>query len=154
MFGRQSSLFLTAREASCHNTLRWTPFFKCTLASSRRCVANNLFIYSSRPRFSRLVAASWSWKCNSARNEKGLSEECAQNLTFHVEGAKASLWLRRSRKFVLKNVSGSDGFNPRTDFVLGGVRIGMDCMNLVTVISGYTWVSVTLNISAVTVSIQ
>jgi len=36
-------------------------------------------------------------------------EECAQNLTFHVGGAKASLWLRRSRKFVLQNVGGSEG---------------------------------------------
>ena len=26
MFGRQSSLFLAAREASCHHTLRSTPF--------------------------------------------------------------------------------------------------------------------------------
>jgi len=42
------------------------------LASSWRCAANNLFIYSSRPRYSRLVAASWSWKWNSAHNEKGL----------------------------------------------------------------------------------
>jgi len=38
-----------------------------------------------------------------------------------------------------------NGFDPRTDFVLGGVRIGMDCMNLVTVISEYTQVPVTLN---------
>ena len=28
--------------------------------------------------------------------------------------------------------------DPRTDFGLGGVRIGMGCMNLVTVISRYT----------------
>ena len=68
----QSSLFLASREVSCHHTLRWMPFFKCTLASSRRCVANNFFIYSSHPRYSRLVAASWSWKCNSARNRKSL----------------------------------------------------------------------------------
>jgi len=39
---------------------------------------------------------------------------------------------------------GLNGFDPRTDFVLGCVRIGMDCMNLVTVISEYTQVPVTL----------
>ena len=44
--------------------------------------------------------------------------------------------------------AGLNGFDPRTDFVLGGVRIGMDCMNLVTVISEYTWVPVTLSITA------
>jgi len=52
-----------------------TPFAERHFSSvlwplSRRCAANNLFIYSSRPRHSRLVAASWSWKCNSVRNEK------------------------------------------------------------------------------------
>ena len=40
--------------------------------------------------------------------------------------------------------AGLNGFDPRTDFMLGSVRIGMGCMNLVTVISGYTWVPVTL----------
>ena len=35
-------------------------------------------------------------------------EECVQNLTFHVGGAKASLWLRRRRKFVLQNVGESE----------------------------------------------
>ena len=36
--------------------------------------------------------------------------------------------------------AGLNGFDPRTDFVLGGERIGMDCMNPVTVISRYTQV--------------
>ena len=40
--------------------------------------------------------------------------------------------------------AGLNGFDPRNNFVLGGVRIGMDCMNLVTVISEYTQVPVTL----------
>ena len=35
-------------------------------------------------------------------------EECTQNLTFHVGGAKASLWLHLSRKFVLQNVGRSE----------------------------------------------
>ena len=39
--------------------------------------------------------------------------------------------------------AGLNGFDPRTDFVLG-VRIGMGCMNLVTVILRYTQVPVTL----------
>jgi len=41
--------------------------------------------------------------------------------------------------------AGLNGFDPRTNLELGGVRIGMDCMNLVTVISGYTRVPVTLS---------
>jgi len=41
--------------------------------------------------------------------------------------------------------AGLNGFDPRTDFVLGGVRVGMDCINLVTVISEYTQVPVTLS---------
>ena len=40
--------------------------------------------------------------------------------------------------------AGLNGLDPRTDLVLGGVRIGMGCMNLVTVISRYTRVPVTL----------
>jgi len=48
------------------------------------------------------------------------------------------------RKFALQNVAGLNGFDPRTDFVLGGVRIDMGCMNLVTVISRHTPVSITL----------
>jgi len=39
--------------------------------------------------------------------------------------------------------AGLNGFDPRTDFVLG-VRIGMGYMNLVTVILRYTQVPVTL----------
>ena len=37
--------------------------------------------------------------------------------------------------------AGLNGFDPRNDLVLGGVRVGM---NLVTAISGYTRVPVTL----------
>jgi len=40
--------------------------------------------------------------------------------------------------------AGLNGFDPRNNFVLGGVRTGMDCMNLVTVISEFTQVPVTL----------
>ena len=57
---------------------------------------------------------------------------------------QASLLLHLCRKFALQNVAGLNGFDPRTDFVLGGVRIDMGCMNLVTVISRHTPVPVTL----------
>ena len=39
---------------------------------------------------------------------------------------------------------GQNGFDSRNDLVLGGVRIGIGCMNLVTTISRYTQVPVTL----------
>ena len=51
-----------------------------------------------------------------------------------------------ARSSCYKMWAGLNGFDPRTDFVLGGVRIGMGCMNLVTVISRYTWVPVTLRV--------
>ena len=44
--------------------------------------------------------------------------------------------------------AGLNGFDPRNNLALGGVRIGMGCMNLVTVISRYTRVPVTLMRSA------
>jgi len=62
--------------------------------------------------------------------------------TFHSGEAKASVWLHLCRKFALQNVG---RFNPRNDLVLGSVRIGMGCMNVVTVISRYMRVPVTLN---------
>ena len=43
---------------------------------------------------------------------------------------------------------GLNGIDPRNDLVLGGVRIGMRCMNLVTAISRYTRVPVTLRTPA------
>ena len=58
-------------------------------------------------------------------------------------GANASLW---RWKFILQNGAGLNGFDPRNDLVLGRVRIGMGCMNLVTVISRYTRVPVTLSL--------
>ena len=59
MFGSQCRLLSTASEVNCRHTLRWTPFFLCTLAASGRCSANDLLIYSSRPRSSCLLAASF-----------------------------------------------------------------------------------------------
>jgi len=40
--------------------------------------------------------------------------------------------------------AGLNGFDPRTNLELGGERIALDCMNLVTVISRYTRVPVIL----------
>ena len=37
-------LLSAASEVNCHQTLRWMPFFQCTLAASRRHSANNMFI--------------------------------------------------------------------------------------------------------------
>ena len=42
--------------------------------------------------------------------------------------------------------AGPNGFDPRNDLVLSGVRIGMGCMNLVTAISRSTRVAVTLRL--------
>ena len=52
------------REVSCHHTLYWTPFSQCPLATSARCAANNLFICSSRTRYSHL-SACWIWRWNN-----------------------------------------------------------------------------------------
>ena len=65
-------------------------------------------------------------------------EECAQNWTFHVGRAKASLWLRRSRKFALRNVGGSEWVRSQNRHCALRCKVGMDCMNLVSVISRYT----------------
>ena len=77
-------------------------------------------------------------------------EECTQNLTFHVGGAKESLWLRlapsaSAGSSYYKMWAGLNGFDPRKDLVLGRVRIGLGCMNLVTVVSRYTQVPETLS---------
>ena len=50
-------------------------------------------------------------------------------LTFHVGGAKMSLWLRLCRKFVLQNVGRSEWVQSRKQ--LSAWRIDMGCMNLV-----------------------
>ena len=64
-------------------------------------------------------------------------EERAQNLTFHVGGAKTSLWFRLCRIFVLQNVGGSEWVPSQKLSACGGVRIGMGCMNQDTAISRY-----------------
>jgi len=45
-----------------------------------------------------------------------------------------------------KMCAGLNGFDPRTAFVFGGVRIGIGCMSLVAVISRYTRVPVNLRV--------
>ena len=52
-------------------------------------------------------------------------EECARNLTFHVGGARASLWLCLCRilgSLYCKMWAGLNGFDPRNNLVLGSVR--------------------------------
>ena len=66
-------------------------------------------------------------------------EECTENLAFRVGGANASLWLR----LCILEVRITTGLNGN-DLVLGCIRIGMACMNLVTAISMSMWVPVTL----------
>ena len=70
-------------------------------------------------------------------------EEC-QNLTFNVGGANASMGFASAGSSYYKMWAGLKGYDPRNNLALGGVRIGMGCMNLVTVISRYMRVPVTL----------
>ena len=134
---------LAAREANCHHTLRWSPFSQCSLATSGRCATNNLFIYSSCTQYSHLEAACWSWRCNSAHNEKGL-RNALRIYHFMWEGprhpcgfasAGSSYYIMWVRLF---------GFHPQKQLTVGGVRIGMGYVNVVTAISRYTRVPVTL----------
>ena len=146
MFGRPYRQFLAARAVSCRHTLCWTPFSQCSLATSGRCAANNLFIYSSRTRYSCLLSAYWSCRYSSARNEKGL-RNALRFLAFHVGGANASLWLRLCHACwtsVLQNVGGSEWVRSQKRLGAWRRRIGAGCMNLVTAISRSTWVPVTL----------
>ena len=144
IFGQPYRQFLTAREVSCRRTLHWTPFSVCSLATSGRCAANNLLIYSSRTRYSRLLSACWNWRYNSAHNEKGL-RNALRFEHFVWEGPMHPYGFAFAGSSYYKMWAGLNGFNPRNNLVLGCVRIGMGCMNLVTVISRYTQVPVTLS---------
>ena len=70
-------------------------------------------------------------------------EECAQDSTFYLGRVKSSMSVRLFRKII----PGLNMFNPRND--LHGFEkcedFGTDCMNLVTVISRYMQVPVTLS---------
>ena len=93
-----------------------------------------IFVYSCRTRYS---AACWSWRCNSARNSQQQRirfKECTQNLTFYVGGVKRPCGYASARRSYYKMwASLSTSVDPRS-----GVKIGMNCINLVTVISRYT----------------
>ena len=65
VFGRLYGHFLAAREVSSCHTPCYMSFSQWSLATSRRCAANNWFIYSSRTRCSHLLTVCWSWRCNS-----------------------------------------------------------------------------------------
>jgi len=51
------------------------------------------------------------------------------------EGPRRACGFASAGSSLYKMWAGLNGFDPRTAFVLGGVRIGMGCMNLVAVIS-------------------
>ena len=53
-------------------------------------------------------------------------EECAQNIAFHVGGAKRPCGFASAGRSHYKMWAGLNGFDPRNDLVLGGVRIGMN----------------------------
>jgi len=125
------------------HTLHWSPFSQCSLATSRRYATNNLFIYSSCTWYSRSCMLKLKVQFCTQRKR---FEECTQKLPFHMEGANASLWFCLCRKFVLQNVGAFDWVPSQKHLAVGGVRIGMGCMNVVTAISRYTWVLVTLMI--------
>ena len=130
------------REVSCHHTLYWTPFSQCPLATSARCAANNLFICSSRTRYSHL-SACWIWRWNNIlhatkkvwgmRSEFNISRGMGQGTPNGLASAYYRMW------------ADLNGFDPRKALLLGGIRIGMGCMiYVVTVISSCTQVPVTL----------
>ena len=57
------------------------------------------------------------------------------------EGPRCPCGFASAGSSYYKMWAGLNGFDPRNDLVLGDVRIGMGCMNVVTVIS---WVPITL----------
>jgi len=57
------------------------------------------------------------------------------------EGPRRPYGFTSAGSLYYKMWAGLNGLDPRNDLVLSGIRIGMGCMNLVTVIS---WVPVTL----------
>jgi len=96
---------------------------------------NNLFIYSSHTRYSRLL---------SARSEKDL-RNALRIEHFMWEGPRRPCGFTAARSSYHKMWVGLNGFDPRTNLELGSVRIGTDYMNLVAVISRYTRVPVALS---------
>ena len=79
-------------------------------------------------------------------------EGCTQNLLFMWEGPRRPCGFAAAGSSCYKMWAGLNGFDPRTDLVFGGVRNGMGCMNLVTVISEYTQVPVTLRFKCLCIS--
>ena len=64
---------------------------------------------------------------------------------FNWEGPRCHCGFASAGSSYYKIWAGLNGFDPRNDLVLDSVRIGMGCMNLVTIISRYMRVPVTLN---------
>jgi len=94
IFGRPYRQFLTVREMSCCHTVQCSwPLAEGVQQVTCPFIALTLDVF-----------------CLHAEAEGAILhatkrfEECAQNLTFPVVGAKETLWLRLYRKFVLQNV--------------------------------------------------
>ena len=64
-------------------------------------------------------------------------EECPQILGIYVGGVKGVMWPHLCRRFIFQSLI---WFKSISKFVLGGIRIGMGYMNLVTVIRIYMYV--------------
>ena len=67
-------------------------------------------------------------------------------INFHVGGAKASLWLCHSGKFVSQNMGGSEWVRSQNRLCAWRCKDWHGLMNLVTIISRYTRVPITLSV--------
>ena len=106
MFGRQSSLFLAVREASCHHTLRWTPFSSVLwpLAGDVRRITCSFIALALDIHVFSLRAEAESAILLAMKKVWGMHSE------FNISCGRGQgiLWLRHSRKFVLQSVGGSE----------------------------------------------
>ena len=135
--------FLAAREVSCRHTLRWTPFSSVfwPLAGDVQGITCSLIVLTLAIHIFKLRAEG------TILHAMKRFEECAQNLTFYVGGVRASMWICLcTGRSHYKMWTGLKRFDPTT--WCWAVRIGADCMKLVTVTYLkiiYTRVSVTLS---------
>ena len=125
--------FLLLEKLPPHSSLN--TFSQCSLATSRRCgcAVNNLFSYSFSTQRSRLPAASWSWKLHIMKKVweirmRGANAKCSHTPVRSSSVKKWGVWIGLSS----------------ARLCLYSVRIGMRCINLVTVISWSTQLPVTL----------
>ena len=135
MFGRQCRLLLTAK-LLLH--LHWMPFFQCA-CSWKMCCEKLVNFSRLHLIFTSVCMLIMKLKVQFCVQWKRF-EEWAQNLTLYVGGPSHPCGFTSVGSLYCKMWVGLNGFDPRNNLVLSGVRIGMGCMNLVIVISRYTWV--------------